>query len=135
MLLCACVMYTMNCGSGRTYTSGYSNQGNRYVGELKNGQRHGQGAMTYANGDKYTGQFKDNKIHGKGTYTWADGEEYTGQWEYGNRHGDGTNTWADGRKYVGQWKDDKKHGYGTMYDWSGKIIEQGNYQNGVYVGK
>ena len=36
------------------------------------------GTFTYANGDKYVGEYKDGKYHGPGTYTYADGTEQTG---------------------------------------------------------
>ena len=38
----------------------------KYVGEMKNGQLHGQGTYTWANGDKYIGEYKDGKEHGQG---------------------------------------------------------------------
>ncbi len=41
----------------------------KYVGEFKDGKKHGQGTFTYANGDKYVGEFKDGYTkHGQGTY-------------------------------------------------------------------
>ena len=33
--------------------------GDKYVGEYKDGKQHGQGTYTYANGDKYVGEYKD----------------------------------------------------------------------------
>ena len=75
------------------------------------------GTYTYANGDKYVGEHRDGKAHGHGTYTFSDGEKYIGEYRDDERHGQGTNTWPDGEKYVGEWKDDKKHGQGT-YTWS-----------------
>jgi len=35
--------------------------GNKYVGEYKDGKEHGHGTYTYANGEKYVGEFKDGK--------------------------------------------------------------------------
>ncbi|SVD40958.1 uncharacterized protein METZ01_LOCUS393812, partial [marine metagenome] len=32
-----------------------------------------QGTYTFADGDKYVGEYKDGKYHGQGTYTYADG--------------------------------------------------------------
>merc|ERR1711998_559320 len=69
---------------------------------------------TYANGHVYVGQMKDGKKHGKGTYTWADGAVYVGDWKDGKRHGKGTHTYADGNVYDGEWKHDTKHGKGTF---------------------
>jgi len=35
--------------------------GRKYVGEWKNGKKHGQGTYAFANGDKYVGEYKDGK--------------------------------------------------------------------------
>ena len=61
-----------------------SADGYEYVGEFKDGKRHGQGTYTFASGDKYVGEHKDGKPNGQGTYyapngsiisqgIWADG--------------------------------------------------------------
>merc|ERR1719460_2221381 len=69
---------------------------------------------TYANGNVYVGQMKNGKKHGFGKLTWADGEVYVGEWKDDNRDGKGKLTLADGDVYVGEYKDDKKHGKGTF---------------------
>ena len=93
-----------------------------YVGEFKNGKRHGEGRYDY--GDKetldyidkiYVGGWKDDKRHGLGVYSWPSvREKYVGEWKDDKRHGQGTMIHAAGHKYVGEWKDDKWHGQGTM---------------------
>ena len=35
--------------------------GNKYVGDWKNGKLHGQGTLIWLNGEKYEGTFLDNK--------------------------------------------------------------------------
>ena len=61
--------------------------------------------MTWANGQKYVGEWKDGKYHGQGTYTWPDGKKYVGEWKDGKYHGPGT---IDGRVIdAGIWKDNK----------------------------
>ena len=82
--------------------------GGKYVGEYKDGLPNGQGTETYPNGNKYVGEFKDGKYHGQGTYTWSDGRKYVRAWKDGKKHGQGTMTWSDGVKYVGEYKDDKR---------------------------
>ena len=57
--------------------------GSKYVGEVKNGKRHGQGTYTWADGGKYVGEYKDGKQHGQGTYTGTDGTIKKGIWENG----------------------------------------------------
>ena len=61
-----------------------------YVGEKKDGKRHGQGTLTKPNGDKYVGEFKDGKQDGQGTYTHSDGKKYVGEWKDGYKTGQGT---------------------------------------------
>jgi len=116
-----------NCFGTYTFPSGQ-----KYVGEYKDGKKHGQGTHTWPDGEKYVGEFKDDKQHGQGTYTYADGEKYVGEYKDGKKRGQGTYTWPDGQKYVGEYKDGKKHGQGTATfpdgdKWSGY------YMNDEYV--
>ena len=50
-----------NCHGTYTYASG-----SQYVGEYKDGKRHGQGTKAYADGEKYVGEWADGKSKGKG---------------------------------------------------------------------
>ena len=113
-----------------------------YIGQIKNGKKHGQGKMTYNNGDIYEGPWKDDKKHGKGKGVMKYGEEsirnmspygygelidsdaiklkqalYIGDWEEDKRHGTGIQSFIDGDgdeyDYKGEWKNDKKHGKGS----------------------
>ena len=88
--------------------------GEKSVGEFKDGKRNGQGTYTFADGAKYVGEYKDDKRNGQGTFTFADGEKYVGEYKDGKRNGQGTSTYADGAKYVGEYKDDKRNGQGTF---------------------
>jgi len=36
---------------------------------------------TYPNGDKYVGEFKNGVYHGKGVYTTSDGKKDVGEWK------------------------------------------------------
>ena len=65
------------------------------------------GTYTWADGDKYVGEHKDGKSHGKGTFTWADGEKYVGEFKNGDKHGKGTYTFASGKVKSGIWADDE----------------------------
>jgi len=55
--------------------------GDKYIGEHKNGLGHGIGTYTYPSGTKYVGAFKDGLYNGQGTYTIADGTVYKGLWK------------------------------------------------------
>ena len=41
----------------------------------------GYGTYTYANGNKYVGEYKDGKRNGLGTYTFANGTVDKGIWK------------------------------------------------------
>ena len=60
-------------------TINYPN-GDVYVGEVRNGQRNGQGTFTYASGSVYVGEYRDDQRNGQGTYTYADGSVQNGIW-------------------------------------------------------
>ena len=77
---------------------------------------------------EYVGEYKDGKKHGQGTYTWFDGGIYVGKWKDGKKHGQGTETWSSGWKYVGEWREGKPWNI-TIYGKSGIIILK--YVNGV----
>jgi hypothetical protein len=87
--------------------------GDKYVGEYRDGKRHGQGTYYFLadnqfKGDKYVGEFRDGKPNGQGTYTWANGNKYVGEYRDGKRHGQGILTYADGRPpQEGVWEDNK----------------------------
>ena len=104
-----------------TFTYGKGKwEGDKYEGEFKVGYRNGQGTYTWSDGDKYVGEFKDDKPNGQGTYTWSDGRKYEGEFKEGKKHGQGTYTNKVGEKYVGEYKDGRRWN-GIMYDKYGKI--------------
>ncbi len=117
-------------GSG---TLNYSSNVN-YVGNFDGDKLSGRGIMTWPDGDKYDGQYSNGLRSGKGVYTFKTGDVYSGDWTANVRTGQGTYTWKDGSRYVGGWKDSKYHGYGTMYSTTGSITEQGNYEDGKFMG-
>ena len=103
-------------------------EGSMYVGEYKDGKRNGQGTMTYSSGNRYVGEWKDGKRNGQGIHTWSEGDKYVGEFKDGMRNGQGTYTFSDGKKYVGEWKDGKRSN-GTTYDNKGNMIAK--FVNGV----
>ncbi len=88
-----------------------------YVGEYRNGKRHGKGTYKYTDGGVYIGEWKDDKKQGQGVFTWQNGSEYRGAFKNNKRDGHGTLKYSDGGVYTGEWKDDKRHGQGT-YTWT-----------------
>ena len=86
-------------------------------------------------GDYYIGEFKDGSKHGQGTYWWADGKKYVGESKNNKWDGHGTFYYADGRKYVGEFVNNNYHGKGTEYTADGQISREGVWADDKYVGK
>ena len=116
-----------------------------YKGEYKGDAPHGQGTFTWRDG-KYEGQFKDGKYHGQGTMTIKNlkrKEEYVYSGSMivmDNSHNPimrevTYSTLKSGEKYVGQWKDGLPHGQGIKYDSKGKVLRQGIFSYGAYIGQ
>ena len=99
--------------------------GEKYVGDWKDGQQSGQGSYIRANGNRYAGEFLKGKRNGQGTHTWADGDEYAGAWKDGEANGQGTYTWSSGSKHVGEWNGGYKNGLGIEYLADGRISRSG----------
>ena len=57
-----------NCVGTNTFASG-----DKYVGDFKDGKRHGRGTYTHANGNIFIGEYKDDKANGLGTFYAAAG--------------------------------------------------------------
>lgn len=70
------------------------------------------GPFELENGAIYLGQWKQGSRHGKGKQIWGDGSVYEGLWKNGMANGYGRLIHADGDVYEGQWEDDRAHGEG-----------------------
>ena len=58
----------------------------------------------YENGDKYIGQIKNGKKNGKGFMTYSDKSTYDGEWLNDLKNGHGVQKLANGDKYEGNFK-------------------------------
>ena len=109
----------------------FENQ-DKYYGEFRHGQPHGQGMMVYANGGKYKGQWKNGSKEGQGQLTLSK-VQYTGQFRKDKFSGEGTMVYANRNKYVGQWANNRQHGIGIYYFSNGERYE-GEFQDGAFHG-
>lgn len=110
----------------------YDEDGTIYIGELRNGEPHGYGKVSWANGNAYEGYFKNGVIHAQGTYYWSDGDIYMGDWRNGDRTGQGVYRWPDGTIYRGEFIDGVKDGPGIEYD--SEILIYGFWNEGELHG-
>jgi S1-C subfamily serine protease len=138
--------------------------GDKYIGEFKDGRRNGQGTYYYDEGVYYAGEFKNGKFNGQGTTYYTDGKMKQGIWKDGNFQYAKTpnalkkptrvagvtnlpdcpkNTWhncfgtfnyANGKIYVGEFKDGRRNGQGTYYYDEGAYYV-GEFKNGKFNGQ
>jgi hypothetical protein len=66
------------------------------------------GVINYENGNKYIGELKNGKRHGQGLYLWLDGSAWYGEWADGMRDGYGIYMSYSGEYSTGNWKGDTK---------------------------
>ena len=89
----------------------------------------------YEDGEYYIGQFKNGLRHGKGTMYYSNGNiMYEGDWVNDKREGNGKYIDENSNYYIGQWKNDLKHGKGTEYYKNGSIKFDGYWKNNEFVG-
>ncbi|XP_005092698.1 MORN repeat-containing protein 4 isoform X1 [Aplysia californica] len=78
------------------------------------GQRHGQGLLTLADGGNFRGNFDQGFYSGLGVINFADGSRYCGEFLQGKFNGYGVFVRPDGMKYEGEFKDGKIKGQGLV---------------------
>ena len=101
-----------------------------YEGGVRGDLRHGQGTNVFPDGQKYVGEWKDGAPNGKGKLSKPDGSSYEGDWKMGTPHGRGTFVYPDGVTYVGEIREGRLHGQGTYTTEDGRKLV-GVFNNGV----
>ena len=100
----------------------------KYIGNFKNDKKDGKGIMLFNNGNRYEGEYKNDKREGKGIYFWNNGNRYDGDFQDDKIEGKGIYYWKSGNKYEGEFKNNRREGKGIMYYTNGKI-ENGYWKN------
>ena len=55
--------------------------GDKHIGECKNGLAEGYGVRYYSNGNIYRGQYRNEKKEGYGIFIFSDSDIYEGEWK------------------------------------------------------
>ncbi len=128
----------IGCVSGDCMNS-YSvliENGEKYIGEFKNGRPHGMGKFILPNGSVYTGSVVNGKIDGMGTMVYADDgnpispARYVGDIKGGQPNGFGAVLYRNGDIYYGQLVNNVFSGQGVYYEKATDSKKSGLYRNG-----
>ena len=88
--------------------------GGRYVGRVKDGNKHGRGKQIWINPtESYEGDWRGNQRHGRGVYRWSNGNRYEGDFRNNERTGNGVYVKANGDRCAGEWRNNKLVGVGA----------------------
>ncbi|XP_074574618.1 uncharacterized protein LOC141831080 [Curcuma longa] len=105
-------------------------EGDSYSGEWVGGQSHGCGVQSCSNDSFYAGEFKGGVMHGLGRYRFRNGDEYSGEYFGDKIHGFGVYKFANGHRYEGSWHEGRRQGFGTYTFWNGEA-RSGEWDNGT----
>ena len=140
---CGCSSSAPGDGSGQANGQVHLEfpNGGEYQGNLRNGQRSGQGTFTCPDPNHlfqtvtitYTGDLtKDGRLSGSGTIRYPNGDTYTGTVSSGKKTG-GTYTFRNGDRYVGTFSGDRMCD-GTYTFSTGQTLK-GHFDRGLPSGK
>ncbi|WP_295385465.1 hypothetical protein [uncultured Thiodictyon sp.] len=105
-------------GSGTLQWYENGKPGQKFIGEVKNGQYH-YGESILSDGETYKGGFLDGKRHGQGVASWPrDNSDEKGGW----------------KKYSGNFRNGSKEGYGEAVTWNGDTYK-GTWSNDKRTGQ
>mgnify|MGYP000878675882 FL=1 len=108
-------------------------EGAIYIGQWKNGKKHGRGEQIWPDGTYHKGYWRNGVAKGKGRLIHANGNVYEGDWHTDKAHGFGVFARTDGSLYEGEWFEDFQHGYGKE-SWLDGSQYEGNYYMGTKHG-
>mmetsp|Transcript_25876 Transcript_25876/g.43666 ORF Transcript_25876/g.43666 Transcript_25876/m.43666 type:complete len:534 (-) Transcript_25876:631-2232(-) len=106
--------------------------GSFYVGEIDVLKKiiHGRGKWTYASGEEHHGDFEQGQRHGEGTFTTAEGDQLTGVWTHDILGGNASHEYMNGDVFVGKYQNGKKNGIGRLTTECGKVLD-GTWEDDV----
>ena len=123
--------FTETCEAPGFYVRVWPN-GDKYEGQVLDGQMHGMGVFSSVSGDVYVGQFKFGRPDGRGKMDFANGDRYQGDFREDSMHGRGTYHYVNGDKFIGHFQEDRPHGHGVLVIADGKVVS-GHWEHGALL--
>ena len=106
----------------------------KYIGNIKNGIREGEGKFIYTNKDIYEGKWENDVKEGKGIMKYNNGNEYNGEWKNNKKEGKGIMIFKNGDKLETEWNKNKI-GNKVKYYYKNGDIYDGEYKKDKKEGK
>lgn len=111
------------------------NAGDRYRGELRNGQRSGVGVYEFADNPgnasaraaRYEGEHSGDVASGHGVMHWRSGDSFAGQNAGGPGQARGVLTYANGLRYEGEMSNGQRQGLGVVWAADGDVAQAGRW--------
>lgn len=101
--------------------------GAQYIGDFLEGQRTGEGVMIFDDA-KYTGDFVNGEMTGQGMVRWDDGFRFVGEYYKGSVNGLGKEYYPSGDYYIGYFDDGVQEGMG-MYTYEDGLVYSGVFRD------
>jgi hypothetical protein len=112
--------------------------GDRYRGELRNGELGGLGIYEYgdnpgnrANAQRYEGEHANDGAAGYGVTYWKNGDSFAGQDTGGVARG--VISFANGQRYEGEMRNGVRNGLGVVWSADGQVLMSGRWENNQLV--
>jgi len=142
--------------SANSSTPVLMDDGSKYLGEWRDGKKHGKGKQLFRDGTvfigtwnngiaegectlevggpkldsgiipKFTGHVKNNMADGPGNFLYGDGSSIKGTWINDEKNGFFEETWSDGTLFKGTYVDGKKDGLGYQI-WPDRSVYFGEF--------
>ena len=117
-----------------------TNSGDRYSGQLRNGQSAGVGVYEFADNPgnsgagalRYEGEHAGDATAGHGVTYWRNGDRFAGE-----ARADGTSRgvliFSNGQRYEGELRDGNRNGFGVVWSADGSVVMAGRWADGELV--
>ncbi len=127
-------------GVGTRISGNATNAGDRYSGQLRNGQSAGVGVYEFADNPgnagagalRYEGEHAADAATGHGVTYWRNGDRFAGE-ARANGVSRGVLTFSNGQRYEGELRDGERNGLGVVWSADGAVVMAGRWANGELV--
>jgi hypothetical protein len=129
-------------GLGVRVSGSPANAGDRYRGELRNGQSSGVGVYEFASNpnnsagaSRYEGEHSADGATGFGVTYGKNGDSFAGQETSASGQSRGVMTFANGQRYEGELRNGARNGFGVVWGPDGSVLAAGRWANGELVSR